>query len=99
MGKGRGWPHRRRYYYTGAQRLEANPYRERSEGYSILGLLAERKVGPIKVFVNAENITSVRQTTYDSLVRPSQAVDGRWTVDAWAPLDGRSINAGIRLTF
>jgi hypothetical protein len=26
-------------------------------------------------------------------------VDGRWTVDAWAPLDGRSINAGVRVTF
>ena len=87
------------YYYTGAQQLEANPYRDRSEGYSIFGALAERKFGPIRVFVNGENLTGVRQTTYDSLVRPSQAVDGRWTVDAWAPLDGRSINAGIRLAF
>ncbi len=24
---------------------------------------------------------------------------GRLTVDAWAPLDGRSFNAGIRATF
>ena len=56
-------------------------------------MLAERKVGRVKVFLNAENLTGVRQTTYDSLVRPSQAIDGRWTVDAWAPLDGRSFNA------
>jgi iron complex outermembrane receptor protein len=41
----------------------------------------------------------VRQTAYDSLVRPSQAVDGRWTVDAWAPLDGRTFNGGIRVIF
>ena len=30
---------------------------------------------------------------------PSQAIDGRWTVDAWAPLDGRTFNAGVRATF
>ena len=87
------------YYFTGAQRLEANPYRTRSESYSILGVLAERKVGRVKVFINAENLTDVRQTKYDSLVLPAQAIDGRWTVDAWAPLDGRSFNAGIRAAF
>jgi hypothetical protein len=26
-------------------------------------------------------------------------VDGRWTVDAWAPLDGRSVNGGLRVRF
>jgi iron complex outermembrane receptor protein len=41
----------------------------------------------------------VRQINYDPLVRPSQGVDGRWSVDAWAPLDGRSLNAGVRVTF
>ena len=25
--------------------------------------------------------------------------DGRWTVDAWAPLDGRTWNGGLRLAF
>jgi iron complex outermembrane receptor protein len=83
-------------YVTGPQRLEANPYRARSETYVVLGFLAERKVGPVRFFLNAENVTGVRQTTWDSLVRPSQGVDGRWTVDAWAPLDGRVFNGGVR---
>lgn len=87
------------YYFTGKQRLEVNPYRSRSERYSILGLLAERKVGRVKVFLNAENLTNVRQTKFDPLVLPAQAIDGRWTVDAWAPLDGRTFNAGIRASF
>ena len=87
------------YYFTGAQRLEANPYRARSESYSIVGLLAERKLGRVKIFVNMENLTDVRQTKFDPLVLPSQAADGRWTVDAWAPLDGRVVNGGIRVTF
>jgi outer membrane receptor for ferrienterochelin and colicins len=87
------------YYFTGKQRLEANPYRSRSKAYSILGLLAERRVGRYKVFLNAENLTNVRQTRHDPLVLPAQAIDGRWTVDAWAPLDGRTFNAGIRASF
>lgn len=87
------------YYFTGQQRLEANPYRSRSSAYSIVGLLAERKVGRYKVFLNAENLTNVRQTKYDPLVLPAQAIDGRWTVDAWAPLDGRTFNAGVRVAF
>ena len=28
-----------------------------------------------------------------------ERADGRWTVDAWAPLDGRVINEGVRLAF
>jgi hypothetical protein len=24
---------------------------------------------------------------------------GRWTIDAWAPLEGRTINAGLRVKF
>jgi len=87
------------YYFTGTQRLEANPYRTESKPYSLFGVLAERKIGRVKVFINAENLTDVRQTNYDSLVLPAQAIDGRWTVDAWAPLDGRSFNAGVRATF
>ena len=30
---------------------------------------------------------------------PSRGVDGRWTVDAWAPLDGRVLNGGVLVTF
>ena len=68
-------------------------------GYSILGFLAERKFSRFKVFLNAENLTNARQTSFDPLVRPSQAIDGRWTVDAWAPLDGRTFNVGVRAAF
>jgi iron complex outermembrane receptor protein len=86
-------------YYTGRQRLEVNPYRSRSEPYVIFGLLVERRFGPVRLFVNGENLTNVRQTRHDPLLRPSQGPDGRWTVDAWAPLDGRVVNGGLRLTF
>jgi iron complex outermembrane receptor protein len=86
-------------FYTGKQRLEDNPYRTESRPYWILGILAERHFGPIRLFINGENLTNTRQTRFDRLVRPQRHVDGRWTVDAWAPLEGRTINGGLRLAF
>lgn len=86
-------------YYTDAQRLDANPYRSKSAPYVVVGLLAEHRVGRFRVFVNAENLTDVRQTRWDPIARPARDVDGRWTVDAWAPLAGRVINVGIRIPF
>jgi iron complex outermembrane receptor protein len=87
------------WYYTGRQTLEENPYRTRSEPYVIVGLLAEKQFGRIRLFVNGENLSGVRQTKWDPLLRPSRAVDGRWTVDAWAPLEGRNVNGGVRFRF
>jgi len=86
-------------YYTGKQRLEDNPYRTESKPYVLFGFLAERTFGHFRLFVNVENLTNVRQTRWDPLLRPERAIDGRWTVDAWAPLDGRVLNGGIRLKF
>lgn len=87
------------WYYTGVQRLEHNPYRAASESYMVVGLLAEKQFGRVRLFVNGENLTGVRQTKWDPLLRPDRAPDGRWTVDAWAPLDGRTVNGGVRLMF
>jgi len=86
-------------YYTGQQRLEDNPYRSESKSYVLFGFLAERSFSHFRLFVNVENLSNVRQTRWDPLLRPDRGVDGRWTVDAWAPLDGRVLNGGIRLKF
>jgi outer membrane receptor for ferrienterochelin and colicins len=87
------------WYATGSQRLEENEYRHVSEPYMVLGVLAERQFGKFRLFVNGENLTGVRQTTWDPLLRTSRAADGRWTVDAWAPLEGRNVNGGLRVRF
>ena len=71
----------------------------RAGPYSVFGVLATRQIGRVLLFLNGENLTDVRQTRWDPLVRPARGVDGRWTVDAWAPLDGRNINAGVRISF
>jgi iron complex outermembrane receptor protein len=87
------------WFYTGTQRLDANPYRAVSRPYSVFGVLATRRMRRALLFINGENLTDVRQSRWEPLVRPARGVDGRWTVDAWAPLEGRTINGGVRLTF
>lgn len=86
-------------YYTGTQRLDDNPYRTQSEPYVLFGFLVEKHFGRFKAYVNAEDLGNVRQTKYDPLLRTARGPDGRWTTDAWAPLDGRVFNGGVRATF
>ncbi len=86
-------------YYTGKQELEDNPFRERSRPFFFLGLLGEVTRGKVSFFLNAENLLNIRQTRYDPLLLPQRAASGEWTVDAWAPLEGFTLNGGIRLKF
>ena len=89
-------------YYTGRQSLEDNPFRRTSRPYVIVGLLAERvfatPMGAMRVFVNLENLTNVRQTRIDPLRLPVRGMGGRWSTDAWTDLVGFTANAGIRLS-
>ena len=86
-------------YFTGRQRLDENPFVSRSEPYVVIGLLGERQFGRVRLFINGENLTNVRQTRWHPLLREERAPDGRWTVDAWAPLEGRNVNGGVRMSF
>jgi len=86
-------------FYTGRQSLDDNPYRTRSRPYVLWGILYTHRIGPALLYVNTEDLGDVRQTRDDPLLRPSRLRDGRWATDAWAPLDGRSLNAGLRFRF
>jgi len=86
-------------YYTGTQRLEDNPHRNRSDAYWHLGLLGQITVGKVSYFLNAENLLNVRQTKDESLLLQEQAPSGRWTTDIWSRNDGFTVNAGIRVQF
>jgi iron complex outermembrane receptor protein len=86
-------------FYTGRQSLEENPYRTRGFPHVLFGGLVDWRIGRSRIFLNVENLADVRQTREEPLVRPQRAADGRWTVDAWAPLDGRTFNAGVRIRF
>lgn len=86
-------------FYTGRQALEDNPFRERGFPHVLFGGLVDWAVGSSRVYVNVENLADVRQTREHPLVMPRRGFDGRWTVDAWAPLEGRTLNAGLRWRF
>jgi iron complex outermembrane receptor protein len=86
-------------YYVGEQELDDDPYLASSKRYVLLGALAQRRFGKLRLFVNVENLFDVQQTREAPLLLPERRPDGRWTVDAWAPLDGRVWNGGLRVVF
>jgi iron complex outermembrane receptor protein len=86
-------------YYTGRQSLDENPYRTEGRDYVLVGALLQKRFGRLRLFLNLENVGNVRQTRWDPLTLPARAADGRWTVDAWAPLDGFVANGGLRVAF
>ena len=83
--------------YTGRQTLDDNPYRSEGSDYFEVNALGEIKFGSVAVFFNAINLTDVRQTHFDPLLRPFPAADGQRIVDVWAPLAGRTFNLGVRM--
>jgi iron complex outermembrane receptor protein len=84
--------------YIGRQSLAEDPYRTISRPYVLVGFLAMKRLGSsAMVFLNAENLLDVRLSDYQPLVRPEPGPGGRWTVDAWAPVEGSMINLGVRL--
>jgi len=82
--------------YTGRQALEDDPYRNEAPGYFEINALAEIQFGEVGVFLNALNLTDVRQTHYGPLIRPTPGPGGDPITDVWAPLDGRTFNVGVR---
>ncbi|CAN5795854.1 N/A [soil metagenome] len=84
-------------YHTGRQQLEDNPYRDESRGWLHVGVLGELRLEGWSLFVNMENLLGVRQTRWDPLLLPSPGRYGARVTDAWAPLDGFTLNAGVRI--
>ena len=81
---------------NGKQALEYDLYRSMSHPYFSFNALAELRFKKIAIFINAINLSNVRQTRWDPLVRPGPGPGGNPITDVWAPLDGRTFNLGIR---
>ena len=86
-------------FYTGTQSLDHDPYRTASAPYATIGILAAKGFGHTLFYVNAENLGDVRQTHYEPMLLPAPSPVGRLAVDAWAPLEGRTVNGGVKLEF
>jgi len=86
-------------FYTGRQRVEDDPYRVFTPGFTTVEVLLSKRFGAITVFANGDDLTDVRQTRWDPILRPSPGLGGRWTTDEWAPLEGRTVSLGVRASF
>ncbi len=79
---------------TGIQTLTE---RTRTRPYTLVGIFAEKTFGKLSLFINAENITDVKQGNYGPVVVPP--VSDPSFAEVWAPLEGRVFNGGIKLRF
>lgn len=84
-------------YHTGRQVLDDNPWRAEGRSWLHAGILGELRMEGWSVFLNMENLLGVRQTRWDPLLRPSPDALGLRVTEAWAPLEGFTLNAGIRI--
>lgn len=87
------------WFFTGRQRLEHDPAHTHSPAYSQVGVLASQRIGACTVYVNGENLTDVRASSFAPVRLPTPSPIGRLTTDAWGPLEGRAFNAGIQWRF
>jgi outer membrane receptor for ferrienterochelin and colicins len=83
--------------YTGRQALYEDPYRNASEPYLQFNVLSELRFRGFSIYLNAINLTNVRQTRFEPLVRATPGPGGNPITDAWAPLDGRTFNLGLKI--
>jgi iron complex outermembrane receptor protein len=79
-------------YYTSPQRRSDG---SRTPGYLLAGLMAERRFGPARVFVNFENVLDARQSRTDPLVTGTAAAPA--FAEIWGPTDGFVANGGVKL--
>ena len=83
-------------FYTGRQALEDDPYAALSRPYTTIGVLLADRWRAATIFLNLENLTGVRLAKYEPLLRRVVGEGGAWTVEPWAPLEGRRVNVGVR---
>lgn len=81
-------------HHTGTQTLTD---RSRSRSYTLVGIFGEKTFGKFSLFINAENITDVRQGKYSQVVLPP--FSNPTFAELYAPLEGRVFNGGIKVRF
>jgi outer membrane receptor for ferrienterochelin and colicins len=94
-------------YRTGRQRLEPGAPRSESRAWVHAGILGELRLGETEVagielagwsvFLNLENLLDVRQTRWDPIFRTGPLLGRGPATDVWAPLEGFTMNLGVRI--
>jgi outer membrane receptor for ferrienterochelin and colicins len=81
-------------HHTGSQTLTD---RSRTRSFTLVGVFGEKSFGKFSLFVNAENITDVKQGQFGPVVLPPYT--DPIFADVYAPLEGRVFNGGIKVRF
>ncbi len=81
-------------HHTGNQTLSD---RSLTRSYTLVGVFGEKTFGKISLFINAENITDVRQGKFGPVVLPPFSEPT--FAEVYAPLEGRVFNGGIKVRF
>ena len=81
-------------HHTGRQALTD---RTRTRSYTVVGLFGEKTFGKISLFVNAENITDVKQGRFGPVVLPPFTNPA--FAEVYTHLEGRVLNGGIKVSF
>ena len=79
-------------YYTGKQkRLDGRETRD----YWVNGIMIEKRIKNVSLFLNFENIFDTRQSKYGSMFSGSPSAPV--FANIYAPTDGRIINGGLKI--
>jgi len=81
-------------YYTGQQRLTDG---RQGRSYWLIGALVEKTFKHFSVFINGEDLNNARQTSWGPIY--SGPMTNPAFTDIYAPLEGRTINGGIKINF
>lgn len=81
-------------YYTSPQTLSNGL---ESDGFLVMGVMAERRFGRARVFLNFENFSDTKQSNFDPVVLGTQA--NPQFAEIWAPMDGFIVNGGVKYSF
>ena len=79
-------------YYTGQQQLGDGTV---GKSYWLLGALVEKSWKHFSVFINGEDLNDARQTRWGPIY--TGAIDHPDFRDIYTPLEGRTINGGIKI--
>ena len=79
-------------YFTGKQQLHDGSF---GHSFWLFGAWVEKTWGHFSLFINSENLNNVRQTQWGSIYNGS--IENPNFKDIYAPLDGITINGGIKL--
>ena len=84
--------------FVGVQALNDTLY-SASRAYVTLDARIEKRLRSAVLFVYGHNLTGVHQSQFFPVLLNASGPAGQWTRDAWAPIDGISLNAGLRIRY